>query len=779
MVWSRCYIPARGNDLSLYTVWDSLQDITMGLSLGMNCRPRVIPRTLLRSSGGDSEPDMSFGRYLFLFLLAFSIMAKKDMDLYHSRLTQDDLNDLIIKYKIPRDLHPRLPLEEFVTFELPDDAIGALSIFEIEPTRDILDSMVWRHPGAAIDDPRPAAGSFSMADVRRLRAHVIKLRDMPEEVLVLFGLSRVWKSCVCDLEEPHHDTRPTFQRLPFYCTLPAAADTVIPNPSPMNLTAGTPSAKVLAKAEASQKQKACTSGATSSHVPKRTRSALAQSFGSTTRPSLFVDNSNDESDDDDDACVEIPLVTPLRSAVVIPSSGNQGGSSVAPAAEGSNTRDSRGKGIMADDATAPSVGVSRPRPSFEPVPSFRDVSRDAIHADFFPFSAGPYYAIYPQDGVVRNCEFTREEWDAPYRPNFGVLTKEVFKDPAVYKTVVDQFPTPGEMVRVEALSEDKLSAKMSVLHCMMMSHGGELLSRYRGLLQSHHEYVLSLDSRLKGYEEKVASLTGLELQSKAKGNERKKKIKSLTKSLDNLHVEVAHLSAALNQATVLEAVKDEEILRLKITPLKFASFFCGQFQDSVWKFLAYDEFSRVQGELLSLAASAGFEHGLPLVAQTDYAFLNKILEHATEPLSVILQLKPEKVVRSANVPTSGDVLVSPPIVNELTVTPASKSLELSTNVVPASSTVSFEQNEERVNAVVDGSDLKMTDGAAPSKSGSVFVEGVSHILDDVVEVTAVGSERVSFGPTDVVVALSVSEKGDGLVPSSVAGKEAAANSFGV
>ncbi|GKF41984.1 hypothetical protein Tco_0125326 [Tanacetum coccineum] len=106
---------------------------------------------------------------------------------------------------------------------------------------------------------------------------------------------------------------------------------------------------------------------------------------------------------------------------------------------------------------------------------------------------------------------------------------------------------------------------MSVLHYMMMSHGDELLARYRGLLQSHHEYVRSADSMLKGYEEK----------SKAKGKERKKKIKSLTKSLDNLHAEVAHLSAPLNQATMLEAKKDEEILRLKTTPLEFASFFRG------------------------------------------------------------------------------------------------------------------------------------------------------------------------------------------------------------
>ncbi|GKG16869.1 hypothetical protein Tco_0361826, partial [Tanacetum coccineum] len=36
--------------------------------------------------------------------------------------------------------------------------------------RPIPDTMVWRHPDAAIDDPRPATGSFNMADVRHLSA---------------------------------------------------------------------------------------------------------------------------------------------------------------------------------------------------------------------------------------------------------------------------------------------------------------------------------------------------------------------------------------------------------------------------------------------------------------------------------------------------------------------------------------------------------------------------------------------------------------------------------
>ncbi|GKE48075.1 hypothetical protein Tco_1479333, partial [Tanacetum coccineum] len=270
-----------------------------------------------------------------------------------------------------------------------------------------------------------------------------------------------------------------------------------------------------------------------------------------------------------------------------------------------------------------------------------------------------------------------------------------------------------------------------------------ILARYHGLNQSHHEYVLLVDSRLKGYEEKVASLTRLELQVstwkkqvsrlndklssfdasfeksnfKAKGKERKKKIKSLTKSLDNLHVKVARLSADLNQATGL-----------------------------IWKFLASDEFSRVQGELLCLATSAGFERGLSMHRTKDE--FDVIFKFASEPLYVILQLETEKLVRPANVPISRDARVSPPIAKESTMTPASESLELFANVVPAPSAVASEQNEEW---------------------------GTSHVLDDVAEVTVVGSGHVSFGLTNVVVALSAGEKGDGSLPSSAADEKATAN----
>ncbi|GJU84017.1 hypothetical protein Tco_1291563 [Tanacetum coccineum] len=416
-----------------------------------------------------------------------------------------------------------------------------------------------------------------------------------------------------------------------------------------------------------------------------------------------------ESDDDDDACFKILIITLIRSALVIHSSRNQGG-------------DSRGKGIMTDAAVAPPIGNSRLRPSSGPASSFQDISGDAIHRDFFPFSPGPYFDIYLEGSVVGN-------W---------------------------------EMVWIKALSSDQLTAKLSVLHFLMMSHGGELLARYRGLLQSYQEYVESTDSRLKGYQEKFASLTGLESQvsglnrqvaglndklsssdaafskSKAKGKERKKKIKSLTKSLDNLHAEVARLSADLNRATVLEAEKDEEIIHLKATPLE------------------------VQAELLSLAASAGFEHRLSM--------------HQTkEEFAVVLK---KVSYSSANVPALRDARFSPPLVKELTMTPASKSLEFPTNVIPASSTATLEPNEEWVNAMVDGPNHEMTYGAVNTNSGSVFVHGASYAIDDAAELTLTGSERVSPSPSDVVVALSAREKGDGSLPSSTADEEAAATPFG-
>nr|GEY74968.1 hypothetical protein [Tanacetum cinerariifolium] len=476
-----------------------------------------------------------------------------------------------------------------------------------------------RHPDSTIEDPNHVAGSYKMGDVCRLSAHVVKLRDIPEGVLVLFGLSHVWKSQTCDpvlrdtdgnvigihdfqylpewtdsevQEDPYHDVRPTIQWLLFYCTLFAAIGAAVPNLTLEELAVSNPSAKVIAKAEASQKRKSSNFGYALSHVTKRTR-------------------------------VEALLPPPLKPKYPR-------------------------KGIMTDTdaAAAPSVGASLLRVSSGYAPSFRELFGDAIHRDFFPFSSGPCYATCPEGGIAVNYEFTCKEWDAPHQPTLKVLTKKVFKDPSVCKTVVDQFPTPEEIVRIEALSFDQLT-------------------------------------RLTGLNDKLFTSDASFTKSKANRKEKKKKIKSLTKSLDNFHAEVACLFSDLNWATVLEAKKDEEILRLKTTP------------------------PAVRAELLSLAASAGFERGLSM-HQTKEEFagiLKKISQF----------LEPKKLARLANVSTLRDACVSPSIAKESTVTLSSTSLEFLSNTVPTSSVATLEPNVEWVNAMVDGLDKEMVDGAANTK----------------------------------------------------------------
>nr|GEY42609.1 transposase (putative), gypsy type [Tanacetum cinerariifolium] len=444
------------------------------------------------------------------------LSAKKDRDLYHSRLTQDVINDLIIKYKIPRDLHPWLPFEEFVMSELPDDAID---------WRAIANAMVWRHPDVAIDDPRPAAGLFNMDDVRRLSTHVVKMRDMPKDWWAIEN-AMVWRH----------------------------PDVAIDDPRP---AAGSFNMDDVRRLSAHFWAFMVFSVFLSGPVLRSRRSliwmsALAQSSGSTTCPSFFV-------------------------VAMVPSSGNLGGRFIAPAAEGSNTRDSWGKGVMVDDAAAPSAGVSRPRPSSGLAPSFRDVSGEAIYTDFFPFFVGPYYATYLEDGVDGNY------------------------------------------------------------------------------------------SRLKGYEENVASLTGL------------------------------------------------------------------------------------QGELLSLATSAVFERRLSMHrTKNEFAIMPKKMVNFMHGSQDRLTLKPEKLVRPINVPTPREPRASPPIAKDLI-----------------------------VNAMVDGSIAELTNGAAYSNSGGVFMHGNSHVLDDVAGVTVVGSERVTSSLTDVVVVLSAGEKGDGSLPFFPADEEATTNPSGV
>nr|GEY10586.1 hypothetical protein [Tanacetum cinerariifolium] len=393
--------------------------------------------------------------------------------------------------------------------------------------------------------------------------------------------------------------------LPFYYTPLTAPDAVILRPTLEDLVSTTPSTKLLAKAEASK-------------------------------------NDGEESDDDD-ARIEIPLITPIRSAAKIPVVGNH-------------------------------IEVLFP-------PLLKTLEEKLLWMmllthppDFFPFSIGPYYATYLKEDIVVG-----------------------------YYKVIHEFSTHREMVQIKALTNDRLAGKMSVLHCF--EEFQQRLTSFQGL----ESQVSGLKKQVTDLNDKVTASDATFVKAKAKGKDQNKKIK---------------LGEGYKHSL---AKKDAMILRLKSSLSELASFFRGGFQGLVQKFLASDEFRRVQGELVSLVASVGFKCGLnmdqtqeqlasyfvlgalgrlveatPLVATTDYPFLNKVADHSTHPLYAIVDLEPDKMAHPAIVLAPMGAGVYPPLLKDAS-----------------------EQNEEWLSAMVDTTNEEMVD-AAFDKPVEVFVHDVIH-----------------------------------------------------
>ncbi|GJZ93844.1 hypothetical protein Tco_0666047 [Tanacetum coccineum] len=83
-------------------------------------------------------------------------------------------------------------------------------------------------------------------------------------------------------------------------------------------------------------------------------------------------------------------------------------------------------------------------------------------------------------------------------------------------------------------------------------------------------------------------------------------------------------------------------------------------------------------------------------------------------------------------------------------------------------------------------DNEMADGVVNDKPRNVFLHGVSHTIgEDDGSSLALGPKRVSFGPNDVVVALSIGKKDSGssslsfLVTAPDTTEEAIVAPFGV
>ncbi|GJS78547.1 hypothetical protein Tco_0728428 [Tanacetum coccineum] len=332
----------------------------------------------------------------------------------------------------------------------------------------------------------PVLTRITLAD---LMAHIVKLRDILEGVLVRSGLSRVWHNPMCDpvlrrsdntvmsihdflcmpslekatvQEEPHQLGTSILGRVADRTTPPALAGTAIPRASLEEIVVTRPDRNVVTKADHAAKQKTSTGPEISTNTTKRTK--LSQKVSGAGSRGLAAKDGVEQIDDgtlDDDgqrdgsefAMEDIgnlndvgqgehinrkEELTRARSHCVSCVS-EDASSSAQEAVAAPDTQP-----LGTDAGTDEIASDGNVDPYFDARVS--NTARDVLEMDLLPFFPGPYYIPYP----------------------FDEGSKELYKDPKVCRTALDRFPTPVETHRLRELSSVELSDRM--INCGATKH---------------------------------------------------------------------------------------------------------------------------------------------------------------------------------------------------------------------------------------------------------------------------------------------------------------------
>ncbi|GJW73780.1 hypothetical protein Tco_0133150 [Tanacetum coccineum] len=533
---------------------------------------------------------------------------KSDLSDRMCALSKNDLKDLVKTYRIPLDLHPRLPDPGFTMDRLPADAIGIYSEFlrffgvrvpfstfllsvlkyfkvyisQLVPLvlNKVVSFEVVCHDLNIVPNVTlfrvfqydlPSDG-YDRNDVQRLRARLIHLREMREEVLVRFGLSSVWFNKECDpvfrridnnaemsiydfmtlpswsdakiVEESHHLSLPLLERVPSHTTASAVKGVMVPLPTSDEIVAPLPDPRLAKKSKGS--------------VQARVR---LDSIGSSRGPIPRLGKR---------------LGAPPSMAVVSASEPSHVGTSAPASISGR----SLSLGGVAVSGHARKSGAE-----YDQIPEddFGTATRgEEIDLTLFPLAPGPYHMPYPYEGS-------------------GCMRK-----------ALDRMITPAELRRTESLLLLELSNRVNVISAMLVSHGYELNSRYTNLVSSSAHLQEMLDKR-KGdvnlLRSEVTSLDNkfenLQRGCDALGQENRE----LRSHRDAASEETRKLRSQLTDAKTTSASLSEELTQTdaKLSEqalTEVTQFVCSGVDSLVRKLLSSDEFHAA----LACVASLGINY---------------------------------------------------------------------------------------------------------------------------------------------------------------------------
>nr|GEZ45126.1 hypothetical protein [Tanacetum cinerariifolium] len=150
-------------------------------------------------------------------------MSKNNTKARICTLSKNDLKDLMKTYRILLDLHPRLPDPRFIMDRLPADVIG------IYYHRAVLDYLTCIHSCSCVSDDLPFDG-YDQNDVQQLRARLIHLHEMREEMSIYAFMTLPSWSDAKIVEESYHLSLPLLECVIANTTAPATEGSMVPLP---------------------------------------------------------------------------------------------------------------------------------------------------------------------------------------------------------------------------------------------------------------------------------------------------------------------------------------------------------------------------------------------------------------------------------------------------------------------------------------------------------------------------------------------------------------------
>nr|GEV96077.1 hypothetical protein [Tanacetum cinerariifolium] len=643
----------------------------------------------------------------------FPVMSKNDMKDRICSLSKNDLKDLMKTYRIPLDLHPRLPDLGFTMDHLSADAIGiyyeffwfsgvrvpfltfllsVLKYFKVHISqlvplgdwfsfskrhntenvcmddgpsslkkwkikfflidrRAIPDHLTWRHSCSCVSDDLPSDG-YDRNDVHRLCAPLIRLREMREE----------------------------------HTTAPAMEGAIISLPTLDEIAASLPYSHLVKKSK------------NPSHATRPSKKRKLQKSNLEAGSSaLELDQAEGTNEADlADLCAEIEDRFEIDKGVSMRAV-------LAP-----TTRLSKRLGappsIAVVSAYEPSlVGTSAPAST-----SSRSLSLGGVVASGYVGKSRAEVMRRQMDSLdclARSSLARDDEYDQIPDDDFGTATRGEEIDLTLFplahgpyhmhRKALDWTITPAKLRRTGSLLPLEFLNHVNVLSALLVSHGYGLNSRYANLVSSKAHLqeklgkkkrdvkllcleVTSLDSKLENLQRGYDALGQENKELRSQRDAASEEIKLLPRDLKNDLVLKKSKSQGYND--VMDGLREE-----------VTQFFGSGVASLVWKLLSSDEFHAALARVASLSIDYGVERGLRMgctdvefeaavqkvsnfhagakadsdkalvdFPTTPFLFLSKIAAVSGCTLSDLAQIFPDKFVRSAT-----SVSVAPSSVNEV------------------------------------------------------------------------------------------------------------------